>query len=109
MHAELTQNVIAGLNDSKKLHSWNLFENYADPSLPSATPFDPTQFRLLFQQRLMEIHKELYPMQSSEKISSGTTSNEGLDLSVNNFCRTQSDNEDEYFEEDEYENEIEVL
>ena len=78
-----------------------------DTSL-STQPFDPVQFRLLLHQRLMELHKDKYPVLPfmNQQSSNSSAVEEGLDLTVSNTAsRVHSDNDDDFFEEVEEEEE----
>lgn len=83
-----------------------------DTSL-SSQPFDPVQFRLLLHQRLLELHKDKYPVLPfmNQQSSNSSAVEEGLDLTVSNTAsRVHSDNDDDFFEEvEEEEEDMEVI
>ena len=70
----------------------------------SSQPFDPVQFRVLLHQRLIEMHKDKYPVLPFLNAAAMHRLEGGLDLTVGNaMSRGHSDNDDDYFEEEEEE------
>ncbi|XP_035708595.1 homeobox protein cut isoform X3 [Folsomia candida] len=82
-------------------HRMRLKQQTSSPLVQEASqPFDPVQFRLLLHQRLLELHKDKFPMFSFMGQQSDQSIEEGLDLTVSNTAsRVHSD--DDFFEEED--------